>query len=408
MKFLILMLLTASSMATVWQTQRDWTWQDEEDYAEWMQSSATNKDMFVSKTSKWYGISADCADASYGLRIIYSYENGLPFAIRNPSGSRGKNATISNDTNRFDRHGSDVKKVIAFINYIGLSVGTENLSYNDTYPTAISSINPGTLYTYKIKSRNGYVRHSYNIKDISAIGTFRLIYATQAIKREKLPLRDTWDKTFVNLPHGVWGFKRFIWPGYHLKKMSEYPSEWNASKEQFSLVSKQGKKFFNHVQKTLSTSTELPEDKLNRMFNGLCDEAVSRIKYVAQGVKFKESKRNKCMNYTDYDIYSTPARDKALKGAFTNLKTLLLEVDQLAGSTKFELARSIFDSQRTQSDKDDLLKLCAISYKANTSIDLGELWDRLSAGKLSSHPNDILEVRWGEKTTPKTKCKRWY
>jgi hypothetical protein len=402
------MLFAQVSMAAVWQTTKDWSWQDEEDYALWMRTNKANKDMFVSKTSPWYGISADCADASYALRIIYSYEKGLPFAFRNPSGARGKNATITNSTSKFDKHPEGEKRVVAFINYLGLSVGTENLSYNDTYPTAISSIAPGTIFTYKIKTRNGFVRHSYNIKDISEIGTFRLLYATQAIKKEGLPMKDTWDKTLVNLPHGVWGFKRFIWPGYHLKKMKKYPTEWNASNEQLSLVNRHGKKFFSQVQKTLASIDETPEAKLQRMFNGLCEEANSRIKYVQQGVDYKNKIGNKCMNYSQYDIYSTPARDRALKGAFTNLQSLIVELESLSGSQNYELVRSIFNSQRSLSDSEELLSLCAITYKKDTSIDLGELWDRLSSGKLSSHPNDILEVRWGEKTSPKTKCKRWY
>lgn len=408
MKFLILTLFTLATQAAVWQTTKDWSWQDEQDYEAWMKSDKANKDMFVSKESPWYGISADCADASYALRIIYSYEQGLPFAFRNPSGARGKNATITNKTSKFNKYPQGEKRVIAFINYLGLSVGTENLSYNDTYPTAISSIAPGTLFTYKIKTRNGFVRHSYNIKDISEIGTFRLLYATQAIKKERLPMKDTWDKTLVNLPHGVWGFKRFIWPGYHMKKMEKYPVDWNASKEQLNLVVRHGKKFFSEVQKSLASVDETQEDKLQRMFNGLCEEANSRIKYVQQGVDFKKKIRNKCMNYSQYDIYSTPARDRALKGAFTNLKSLLTELEQLGGSQEYEIIKSIFDSQRSLSDSEALLSMCSITYKKDTSIDLGQLWDRLSSGKLSSHPNDILEVRWGEKTSPKTRCKRWY
>jgi len=408
MKILILTLLTQLTFANVWQTQRDWTWDDEIDYAEWMKSDKANKDMFVSKESPWYGISADCADASYALRIIYSYEKGLPFAFRNPSGSRGKNSTITNSTRKFNKYSEGNKRVIAFINYLGLSVGTENLSYNDTYPTSIESINPGTLYTYKIKTRNGFVRHSYNIKDISDIGTFRLIYATQAIKKEKLPMRDTWDKSFVNLPHTAWGFKRFIWPGHHFKNIKDYPSEWSASNEQLAMTKKHGMNFFKLVQKTLRTTVELPEDRINRLFKGLCDEAVSRIKYVQQGVDFKKKKKNKCMNYSEYDIYSTPARDKALKGAFQNLATEITLLDELAGNETFEVIKSIFDEERSLSDEEQLTQMCAISYKAGTNINLATLWNRLKSGKLSSHPNDILEVRWGEKTRPKTRCKKWY
>lgn len=408
MKYLLILLMTQLSFAQVWQTQKDWTWQDEEDYSQWIRTDIANKDMFVSKSSPWYGISADCADASYALRIIYSYEKGLPFAFRNPSGARGKNATISNETNKFDKHPAGTKRVVAFINYLGLSVGTESLSYNDTYPTAINSINAGTLFTYKIKTRNGHVRHSYNIKDISEIGTFRLLYSTQAIKKDKLPMRDTWDKSLVNLPHGVWGFKRFIWPGYHMKKASAYPQSWKRSTEQLDLVNKYGKNFFNYVQKTLAKVDEDPKQKLTRLFKGLCDEAQSRIKYVDQGLKFREQIRNRCMNYSEYDIYSTPARDKALKGAFTKLQDELVLLESLAGDSQYEVIKSIFSEFISTSDQESLLEMCAIEYRQGHRIDLSELWNRISKGLLSSHPNDKVELRWGETRSGATRCKKWY
>ena len=56
----------------------------------------------------------------------------------------------------------------------------------------------------------------------------------------------------------------------------------------------------------------------------------------------------------------------------------------------------------------ELLAACPINYRPGVTIDIGLLWSRLKNGRLSSHPNDIVEVRWGEITKPLTKCKRWY
>ena len=43
----------------------------------------------------------------------------------------------------------------------------------------------------------------------------------------------------------------------------------------------------------------------------------------------------------------------------------------------------------------DLAEFCAIEWKPGTSMDLSELFRRQEAGMLSSHPNDIIERRWG-------------
>jgi hypothetical protein len=62
---------------------------------------------------------------------------------------------------------------------------------------------------YKIKARFGnFIRHNYNIKSISDIGTFDVIYSTQANKAKKLPLIRRKNYDFDKLPSSPWGFKK--------------------------------------------------------------------------------------------------------------------------------------------------------------------------------------------------------
>src|SRR6476620_8762695 len=93
------------------------------------------------------------------------------------------------------------------------SVGSESLAYFDTFPTAIKTIQPGSLFMFKIKARRlfkaNYIRHTMNIKNINPVGTFDVIYSTQANQHAKQPLIRKKQKEFEQLPHSPWGFKKF-------------------------------------------------------------------------------------------------------------------------------------------------------------------------------------------------------
>ena len=152
LKLLLAFLVSFSSLAAVWHADNAWDTNYEQKYSEWMTTSAVHAKLFVDPSSKYYGLRADCADAAYALRAIFSFENSLPFAISNPSGGRSS-SRLSNTTTGFDRVSNPHKRFVAFLNYLGESVGTENLSRLDTYPVKLASVNPSTLYTYKIKAR---------------------------------------------------------------------------------------------------------------------------------------------------------------------------------------------------------------------------------------------------------------
>lgn len=417
----LLLGLSAPVTAKVWQTTTQWNQEYENLYSKWIESPEVHKDMFVSKSSPYYGGRYDCADAAYALRAIFASKHGLPFALKNPTGSRGRYAMFSNEVNKFDKYPAGPKRVTAFLNYISDMVGTENLSRHDTYPIKIDSVTSGKLYTYKIRARFGStIRHAYTIKEVNQTGTFDLIYATQAIRKKNLPLNYRKEKPLVNLPHDVWGFRAFKWPRLLGTSPSEFPAELNYSTEQYAMAKQMGRGFFKHVKNTLKTVDEDDSALLTRVFNNVCTEAQARIEYVNQGYQHHVSTGRKCMNYADYDAYSTPARDKALKDAYETLWSTYLDLHragELYDAKVYEHVNALFWHESTTQDrlyeptrdqKEALLFACPIQYKEGTTIDLATLFTRLRRGKLSSHPNDSLEVRWGEVTGPKTRCKQWY
>jgi hypothetical protein len=422
MKSLLVLLLSSFlsfAQAQVWVDRESWSQEWEQRFAAFVSSERVNTGLFTASNSPYKGIRADCADASYALRAIFAFENGLPFALRNPSGVRAGQPAYANFNNRIDRFNSirsPQQRFVAFLNYIGSSVGSENLTRQDTFPVAIDALRSGDIFSYRItrtlggffRRTNQYIRHVYNIKNINPTGTFDVIYSTQAIADQGLPMIRRREREFVNLPFDAWGFRRFRWPEHLGKPVSAIPASLGRSNQQYDMVAEYGDRFFREVRKKLSSIEETPEQSMQRALGSLCIEAQARVEYVNQGLQFLASIGGRCMDYTQYDAYSTPARDEALNQSFLRAKETYDDIvrSRLDGQltrTMINFARAIFYNQ--SGSESELRSFCPITYKARTTIDLAELRRRQVAGRLSSHPNDTVEHRWGESTrVSRTRC----
>jgi hypothetical protein len=406
----VIISLSFSVSAAVWVDTNTWSVEYENQFSQWVQSNAVREGMFTDKNSPYYGISTDCADTAYAIRAIFAFENKLPFAISNPSGSRDVSRTLNNKSNKFDYAGPENKRLVAMITEIGDSVGTENLTRLDTFSNSIKSIAPGSIFTYKMQARHGnFIRHTYNIKGINPVGSFDVIYSTQANHATRGDLIRRKDREFENIPNDPWGFRRFRWPSLLGTSLSNIPAELGPSMEQYDLAKKMDTRtFFKYVGKQLATTSETTSQRLSRLFAAICQESQARVGYVNEGLAHLRSTRNSCMNFAEYDAYSTPARDAALKEMYEKFQTVLAESQQsdVNDEDAYAFANYIFNG--IGSVQADLQAACPISYKPGTTIDMAIFWKRISAGKISSHPNDIVEVRWGEKSSPATRCRRWY
>lgn len=407
----VLSALSFNASAAVWEDNQAWSLEYERKYSAWVQSSAVREKMFTDPASPYYGINTDCADTAYALRAIFAFENKLPFAITNPSGSRDASKTLNNRTNKFDSAGPENKRLVALITEIGDSVGTENLTRFDTFPVALKSISSGAIFTYKMKARFGkFIRHAYNIKDINPVGTFDVIYSTQANREKQGDLLRRRDREFENIPSDPWGFRKFKWPDQIGKNISEIPSELGASNEQYELAAQltETRDYFKHVSKIVATTTETSGERFNRLFKVVCQESQARIEYVNEALEYLKKTDNACMDYEKYDAFSTPSRDGALKEMFEKFKQAYTEAKKTNSGNTQLLAFADFIFNKKGSIEPELLAACPINYRPGVSIGLGELYRRISNDKLSNHPNDIVEVRWGETSKPQTRCKRWY
>lgn len=395
--------------AAVWEDTNSWSIDYENKFTAWMGSTAVREGMFTDKSSPYYGVNTDCADTAYAMRAIFAFENKLPFAIINPSGSREVSKSLNNKTNKFDYAGPENKRVVALITEIGESVGTENLTRYDTYPVALKTIKGGTIFTYKMKAKFGkFIRHTYNIKVVNPVGTYDVIYSTQANHEKHGDLLRRRDREFENLPSDPWGYRRFKWPEHLGLGLEVIPAELGASTEQFALANSLGSGFFKYVSKLLATTTESSGERLARVFNNVCQEAQARVMYVNEGLEFAKKTNNACMDYAAFDAYSTPARDGALKDMFLNLESTFRGAQSQGGVDPVILSFADYIFTGKGAVQAELLAACPIAYRPGVTIDLGTFWSRMKNNRMSSHPNDIVEVRWGEKTSPLTKCKRWY
>ena len=409
LSILTLTLISFNISASVWEDTESWSLSYEQKFTEWMGSTAVREGMFTTPSSPYYGVNTDCADTVYALRAVFAFENKLPFAIINPSGSRDVSKSLNNKTSKFDYKGPENKRLVALITEIGDSVGTENLTRYDTYPVAIKSIKGGTIFTYKMKARFGrFIRHAYNIKVVNPIGSYDVIYSTQANHAKRGDLLRRRDRDLENLPSDPWGFRRFKWPEHLGQSISVIPAELGASNEQFALANSMGSRFFKYVSTQLATTSESEGERLVRVFNNVCQETQARIMYVNEALDSLNKTNNACMDYADFDAYSTPARDGALKDIFLNLEASYKAAKSQGGTDPLMLSFAEYIFTGKGSAQAELQAACPINYRPGVTTDLGTFWSRMNNDRLSSHPNDIVEVRWGEVTKPLTRCKRWY
>ncbi len=426
----LFILIGGLLQAEVWNDYREWNDEWERRYGEFMRSSEVNRNMFVDKHSPYYGLRPDCADAAYAFRAIFASQYGLPFVIRNPSGTRSKcrrnfwgrrncrrvrdrNASrlLSNRTTKFDRYHSQEKRLYKFIQYVSDQAGTISFNKYDSYPIKIDKVRGGDHFTYQIEARFGEtIRHVYNIKKVNPNGTFDVIFSTQARADKGLPMLRRREREFVNPPHDIFGFKRFRRPENLLKPISSIPSYLDASTEQYHLVNRLGpKSFFKYVREKLATQLETPDLLINRLLRNACEEGRARVENVNQGLRAARDIRGRCMNYQEYDAYSTPARDSALKKTIESVKDGYNDIRKEGDLSELSprslrLVRAIFFNSAHERE---LLQFCPIHWKPGHSMSLRTLWRRLRQRQMSTHPNDSVDARWGEGFY-RTRCRAYY
>jgi hypothetical protein len=196
-------------------------------------------------------------------------------------------------------------------------------------------------------------------------------------------------------------------PEYYSQEQSTFE---DYSVKQFELAEKfDDNQYFKYVKKILKSVDEDPEVNLSRQLQSLCVQANDRVEVVASGEAYRQKIKGRCMDYKEFDEYSTPARDGRFFALFNRLKEYytdyqVMGLDSQVDQDLLNQISNIFSSENIEA-----YEFCNIKYQDNSiDMNLSKIYQTMVSEKLSSHPNDNIHRRWGVSRGEQTNCKKWY
>lgn len=390
-----LSVLTHSANAAVWESSNQWddTW--EERYRAWVKTNLKD-DIFMNPAKPiYYKFENDCADAVYSMRLMFSYENNLPFVVNNQQ-SPGK--LIGNDMKTWDNLPPPMR-VRKFMEYVGDMTSTKSLR-QDTYPIALADIKPGDLYVAP-----GV--HSYQIVNVTDAGIAEVQASTTPksarylLRTPSFPFYVPEDKSYMD------GYRRFKQPQNIKLAQSQQPGY---STEQFDLARDLNfdyVAFTDVISRKLGKRAEKPDEKTLRLLLALCMYANDRSVYVYDALWYLQKVRREgrqCMNAKEYDDHSTPGRDKRLTMFFDSVRHHLDRIGRFdPSSVPARWAKAVFSRDKPPKSEMDLLnKFCMVQMTLGEEyyMTLRDLRKNVEDKLLVSDPHAPLEYRWGLVKTP--------
>lgn len=420
--FALVVLFAMQSQAAVWKTVNQWSPEWEKTYTDWVRQN-WNINVFATRTlpngqsNPYYGLRVDCADTVYSMRIIFSYEHGLPFVVNDPSSS-GK--TLSNEMSRWDSQ-NETARIRSFLNYMYDTISTHTLP-SDTYPVAIT---PETVHAGGLMMTVALNHHSWSIKDILPIGVPHLVFnsvlgaGTSVVlqERQSWPNPD-WVFEGNQTPAGNGGFRYWKPIQYLTRPNWEVPGY---SEEQYKVSLG---KWVSFAQSRLAVRKETDPQMVSRLINVACEGIKGRVSVVKDAVDYVNRTNGACMNYETYDNYSTPNRDQRVFDDIMALRRSYRDIlkanggNQLSAEVKDQLNKifprindtAVNETRSMGASPVAANSLCVIDYAAGKRIDFADFKRRIFAGMMSNNPLDGMEYRWGEVRGPSSRaraCQSW-
>lgn len=418
---LISLFLGVSAQAAVWTDVNQWSPAYEARFAEWVRTEwrvdfFSRKSLPNGQNNPYYGMRVDCADAVYSMRIVFAYENRLPFVIQDPTAS-GK--TLSNKMSRWDSQ-SEINRLRQFLWFMYETVSTRSLP-NDTYPVAISrdTIRSGALILTTKKNH-----HSWTVKEILPIGVPYLVYnsVVGSASGYGMQERQSW-------PNPDWVFEdEFSVSGsagfrYWRPESSLNRPVWEVpgySDEQYRIPLN---KWVRYVQNRLALRQETDNQMISRLMKTTCQGFTDRVTSVNEGLAYLK-KNSRCMDYATYDTYSTPNRDRRIFDDFMALRRAYREIlhinggNQLSGDILNQLNKifpmitqsAVAETSKMGPSASNAYSVCVTEYLPGKKIDLAEFKRRMFLGLISNNPHDDSAYRWGEVRGPSQRartCQSW-
>ncbi len=401
---LFFIIYCSSAYSMIWKSENTWNDVWEKRYQHWVKNNWTEEFFMNEKKPMYYKFSHDCADATYAMRLIFSYEYKLPFVIHNPA-KRGK--TITNGMTSWDKY-SEPKRVRKFMDYVANVTSTRSLA-RDTFPVALNDIKPGDIYAAPDV-------HSYQIVNITDTGVAEVMSSTTP-KAPRFLDRIPSFPFYVPEDHKGKkdGYRRFIQPQNIRKSLKRQPGY---SDEQFKLaklVKYDYVRFTNIIASALGKRKEEADAKTLRLLIAMCMYANDRSVYVYDALYKLQQMKNKgrkCMTRTEYNNYSTPSRDRRLKAFFNAVKNHYERNSKYKHWTQPQRwAKALFSpAEPPPAEVKELNKFCLVQMSLGEKyfMPLRDLRRNLASGKIISDPHAPLEYRWGAQTSPyKARCKTY-
>jgi hypothetical protein len=422
-RFLVIALLILSPIANsaVWKAKPGVNWDAYWDlkFQRWIKSEV-NGDFFKKLGGSYESLPLDCADAFYGLKIYFSFKNGLPWrsAGQKWNSERDKfEGGYSNDISKWDHLEKPDDRVAELINHLISRLGTESLANLDTYPVSLFDVRPGDMFMYKYGESGSYTRHAYIIKNVNEDGTFEVLYGTQLRAKKLRALGQIGSEYLQHKPDRKnWGFKRYK---SNIDIETESANIPVANYEQYEIAKRVTEtEFFDYVNTALRIYQEGPAKKVRRLLSGLCRSLQAREIVVDDALDWQTLNPNTCMNEGDYDAFSTPSRDLGIKKKYLQLQSYYKKLesdglDKKVSSRNQRRVKAIFNkSQRSSSAMESLISSCKITVGSEAlgyqKVNIASFYDDLKKKDVSFHPNDNALRRWGFKAAKKTSCKQYY
>lgn len=408
--FLIISANTNLLWADVWKHERDWTMDDEAKFVQWVSSEQFHRRLFTDPKSPYVNLPTDCADVVYAMRIIYAFENKLKYQSHNPSKDDGNfwKKYITNNTNLFDKYPEGAERVKAFITYLGKYADTNFLSNEDSYPIALNQIRPGDFYITEQKLSSGTtIRHTYVVKKVYASGIFDLYYSTLPFMVRELKFHR--GLPLFSFSKEPFGFRRFKSPALlDILDEKELPG---FSLEQYELLKKVGtESVLSEVSKAIRTEEEGLKGRLDRLVDNLCRSLDDRIEAVEEAIRFVGSVGGRCVSMSEYNNLSTPVKDQRIMSQVKTLTQFWRAVHKEKRVGEFEQNKVagmnfLIDLKDANANAKAERDLCR--EFPNIPLSIKEFKEKFEQGKISPHPNDTRDLRWGKDGNP-TECQKFY
>ena len=406
------MFLAPFTQGAVWENEKEWNKEWEDKFSEWVRTEYS-EDFYM--VGKYKGIATDCADALYGARMIFAYENKLPFVIKDLTSSSTSNKMISNEMSRYDEEATEMDRLMKFMRYVFNITNTRSLPF-DTYPVQINRnyVRPGISWIRPRATAGNLFSggsetpgHADMVKEVKDTGVIYMIGSTvpQANRYLKITSGLVFMPESTRTGLRAWKSKETYLmdveslPGYSQEQFTMGYYEVDQNSEDWYLNTDGKNRDLNSwteaITKRLKLRDESKDEEIARYAANACAYIKERVEVVLKSEKERAFMR-RCMSEREYDLYSTPSRDAKIVKALKSMMDL-----------KYDWF--ITSESKVKSMKKYLTPDCrTLEYKPGKKVEMVNLMYDFLNGNVSSDPNQKLKARWGLAREEASSCKIYY